>query len=70
LDANLTILGVWYKLKVAISAKIVVSTCNQANFDMQIAIYTSGTCGSFVCKAVEDDAMGCAKYTMLVVTYV
>jgi len=54
--------GVWYKLSLAFPAYIVVSTCNQADFNTQIAIY-SGACKSFVCKAVADDSEGCGLTT-------
>jgi len=43
----------------------VISTCIQASFDTQIAVY-SGACGSLVCKALDDDTDGCRLATRLV----
>jgi len=40
--------GVWYKLSIAFPAEVTVSTCDQANFDTVVAVY-SGSCGSLVC---------------------
>jgi len=48
--------GVWYKLSVAASAYIAVSTCLPGtDFDTMIAIYSGASCGSFICKASADD---------------
>jgi len=57
--------GVWYKLSIAFPATVSVSTCNQANFDTQIAIY-SGGCESLVCEAGADNSNGCEKTTRVV----
>jgi len=58
--------GVWYKLNIAFAARIEVSTCNQADFDTQIQVF-SGACGSLVCEAFADNTMGCGSYTTCVV---
>jgi len=58
--------GVWYKLSVTVPARIEASTCNQADFDTQIAIY-SGTCGSLVCQTGADNVDECGAYTTRVV---
>jgi len=57
--------GVWYKMSVAFAASVVISTCNQANFDTQIAIYI-GVCGSLVCKTDADDTEGCDLTTRVI----
>jgi len=58
--------GVWFKLSVAFPARIEASTCNQADFDTQIAVY-SGACGSLVCQFGGDNVAGCESYTTRVV---
>jgi len=60
--------GVWYKLNVADTAWIEVSTCNQADFDTVIAVY-GGACRSLVCADGADNADGCG-YTSHAVVYV
>jgi len=57
--------GVWYKMNIAFAANVVISTCNQANFDTQVAVF-SGACGSLVCEADDDDTDGCELTTSLV----
>jgi len=57
--------GVWYKFSVAFPAAVVVSTCNQADFNTQIALY-SGACDSVACEAGADDTTGCGKTTRVV----
>jgi len=57
--------GVWFKLSLAFPAHIEVSTCNQADFDTQIAVH-SGACGSFACEANADDSEGCDVTTRVV----
>jgi len=57
--------GVWYKFSLASPASIAVSTCNQADFDTQIAVY-SGACGSLMCEAADDDTDGCDDTTQAV----
>jgi len=56
------VFGVWYKFSVASPTTVEVSTCNQANFDTAIYVY-SGGCGSLVCEAAEDDTGGCGGGT-------
>jgi len=52
--------GAWYKLNVDFPAIITVSTCNQANFDTQIAMY-SGDCANLICQAGVNNNDGCDK---------
>ena len=49
--------GVWYTFLGA-GRSATVSTCNQANFDTKISVF-SGSCGGLVCVAGNDDAAGC-----------
>jgi len=65
-DCNIALNGgVWYKLSIPFAASAIVSTCNQANLNTQIAVY-SGVCGSLVCEADDDDTDGCAETTRVV----
>jgi len=59
-------LGVWYKLTVSFPTRIEVSTCNQANFDTQIAVY-SRACGSLSCEFGADNTAGCDVTTRVTV---
>jgi len=56
--------GVWYKLNAPFPAEVTASTCNQANFDTMISMY-SGACGSLVCETGADDSGGCGLTTRL-----
>jgi len=59
--------GVWYRFMIAFPSTITVSTCNQADFDTQTAIYSGSTCGSLICKAFADNTEGCGSSTTRVV---
>jgi len=61
--------GVWYKLPIAFTARVEVSTCNQANFDTRILIYT-GACGSLVCNFGVDNTDFCEGGTTCITVYV
>lgn len=53
--------GVWYSFT-GTGDNITVSTCNNANFDTKISIYTDG-CGFFTCVGGNDDGAGCIGNT-------
>ena len=53
--------GVWYSF-VATSGVVNLSTCNQADYDTKISVFT-GTCNELVCIGGQDDAAGCAGFT-------
>lgn len=53
--------GVWYTFYGDGSAAT-LSTCNQADFDTKILVY-SGSCGSLTCVDGNDDASGCGGFT-------
>ncbi len=46
--------GVWYSLTPDENAFVTVSTCNQADYDTRINVYTGG-CGVLSCVAGQDD---------------
>ncbi|RZW55539.1 MAG: T9SS type A sorting domain-containing protein, partial [Flavobacteriaceae bacterium] len=53
--------GVWYKLD-GPGGNVTVSTCNNANFDTKLSIY-SGDCASLTCVAGNDDGIGCSGFS-------
>jgi len=53
--------GVWYSFN-GTGDNITVSTCDNADFDTKISVYTDG-CGFFTCVGGNDDAAGCAGNT-------
>lgn len=53
--------GVWYSFT-GTGDFITVSTCNAANFDTKISVFT-GTCGALTCVGGNDDGAGCAGFT-------
>jgi len=57
--------GVWYKMSIPFAANVIVSTCSQASFNTQIAIYM-GSCGSLVCQAYADETRGCEATTRII----
>lgn len=59
-DLNASV-GVWYTL-VGTGGDIVLSTCNTADYDTKIGVYT-GECGNFTCYAGNDDFPGCSGFS-------
>ena len=70
---NSTAPGVWYTFVGANSGdplalpgtpgdQVTMSTCNQANYDTKIDVYT-GSCGALVCVGGNDDGAGCSGFT-------
>jgi hypothetical protein len=53
--------GVWYTFE-ATSSTAILSTCNQADYDTKISVFT-GACESLICVGGQDDAIGCAGFT-------
>lgn len=53
--------GVWYTFT-ATDPLIELSTCNSANYDTKISVF-SGSCNALVCEAGIDDAAGCSGFT-------
>ncbi|QIE58097.1 HYR domain-containing protein [Rasiella rasia] len=53
--------GVWYTF-VGNGNFTRLTTCNQANYDTKISVFT-GSCGALVCETGVDDAAGCAGFT-------
>ncbi|WP_334112179.1 T9SS type A sorting domain-containing protein [Paucihalobacter sp.] len=51
--------NVWFKFTATGEGSLVVSTCNDADFDTKINVY-SGECGALVCEGGNDDAAGCS----------
>ncbi|MBW2939095.1 HYR domain-containing protein, partial [Aureisphaera sp. CAU 1614] len=62
-DTSNTAPGVWYTFT-GIEGITNLSTCNQASYDTKISVY-SGTCGTLVCEAGQDDnfGAGCLNFT-------
>ncbi len=57
--------GVWYTYTEAIPglvSDITLSTCNDADFDTKISVY-SGDCGTLTCVAANDDGDGCSGFS-------
>jgi len=57
--------GVWYKLSITFPAEVTISTCNQADFVTQIAVY-SGACESLICEADVDSSGSCETTTRVI----
>lgn len=58
--------GVWYTVE-GTGGEFIASTCNQANYDTKISVFT-GDCGSLNCIGGRDDYPGCGlttEYTWL-----
>lgn len=55
--ANVTAPGLWYTIT-GNGGTITLSTCDAADFDTKISVFT-GTCGALSCVAGVDDAPGC-----------
>lgn len=53
--------GAWYTV-VGDGSVLTASTCNMANFDTKVGVYT-GSCAALSCVAGVDDAVGCAGFT-------
>lgn len=53
--------GVWYTLY-GTGDDITLSTCDNANFDTKIDVFT-GSCGDLTCYAGNDDGPGCPGFT-------
>lgn len=53
--------GVWYAFQ-GDGSLVTVSTCNQANYDTKISVFT-GSCSNLVCVTGDDDDPGCAGFT-------
>lgn len=54
--------GVWYRLTGDGSDLAVASTCNDADYDTKISVYT-GSCGALSCVAGNDDGVGCSGFS-------
>ena len=64
---DVTAPGVWYSYEDAsgYTNDIRISTCDTANFDTKISVY-SGDCGALVCVAANDDNDDCSGFTSTV----
>jgi hypothetical protein len=63
-SGNIESPGLWYTFT-GDGADVTLSTCNNADFDTKITVW-SGTCADLVCEAGVDDAPGCAGNTSAV----
>ncbi len=54
--------GVWYIFTPATTGFYRASTCNAANYDTKISVF-SGSCGSLACIGGLDDTSGCAGFS-------
>ena len=54
--------GVWYRLMGDGSDFVIASTCNDADYDTKISVYT-GSCGALSCVSGNDDGDGCAGFS-------
>ncbi len=55
---------VWYTYTATGDGTTTVSTCDSANFDTRLAVYT-GTCDDLVFHGCNDDGEGCAGFTSI-----
>jgi hypothetical protein len=56
--------GVWYNLLADFDGSINFSTCNAANYDTKITVYSADDCESeLVCVGGNDDGVGCSGFT-------
>lgn len=53
---------IWFAWTASTDEIVVISTCNDADFDTRIALY-SGDCENLVFEACNDDGLGCAGFT-------
>jgi hypothetical protein len=53
--------GVWYTVE-GVGANITASTCNQADYDTKISVFT-GDCELLTCVGGQDDFPGCSGFT-------
>ncbi|MFT4538569.1 MAG: hypothetical protein ACI835_001005 [Planctomycetota bacterium] len=53
---------IWFEFIPATSDTYVFSTCDDANYDSKIAVYT-GSCGSLVPLGCNDDGSGCSGFS-------
>jgi hypothetical protein len=54
--------GVWYSVNAPDNTLVTASTCNQADYDTKLSVY-SGECGGLDCIAGNDDTVGCSGFT-------
>ena len=53
---------IWYKFVAGASGNLVVSTCNQADYDTDLVLYAGTGCPPTVMVACNDDGDGCADW--------
>lgn len=53
---------VWYAYTATCTGTVSISTCNLADYDTKLALY-SGTCGALSLEACLDDTLGCTNFT-------
>lgn len=63
-SANINTPGVWYSFT-GNGDDVLLSTCNQANYDSKISVFT-GDCDSLVCAGGNDDGPGCALTSQVI----
>ncbi|MFM7133712.1 MAG: dockerin type I repeat-containing protein, partial [Planctomycetota bacterium] len=54
---------VWFTYGSSAYGQCTISTCNNANFDTMIAVFTGSCASGFSLVACNDDGAGCANYT-------
>lgn len=59
-------LDIWYNYQATCSGVLTVSTCNQADYDSDLAVYAGTDCGSLELVACNDDGAGCAGFSSIV----
>lgn len=57
---------IWYNYEATCSGVLTVSTCNQADYDSDLAVYAGTDCGSLELVACNDDGAGCAGFSSIV----
>jgi glucose/arabinose dehydrogenase len=54
---------IWYDYTATCTGDLTVSTCNQANYDSDLVIYTGCDCGTMTFLDCNDDAGGCSGFS-------
>jgi len=61
---------IWYNYTATCTGTLVASTCNDATFDTRLAIYSGTACPPGTLVACNDDGVGCANFSSLMMATV
>jgi hypothetical protein len=57
---------IWYNYTADCSGVLTVSTCNQVDYDSDLAVYAGNDCDNLELVACNDDGVGCAGFSSIV----